>query len=94
MSEEVEVTLDEFGCLVIPEEVHSHLGISPGMTLVVEKGDKGSLRLKVQSKSPTLIDKRGIWVVRGGELTGNLAGGVTRCERDSRVTELLRRVAQ
>jgi AbrB family looped-hinge helix DNA binding protein len=36
MRQEIEVSLDEQGHLVIPKDVGEQLGLKPGMTLIVE----------------------------------------------------------
>jgi len=51
------------GRILIPAAVQSRLGLSPGMSLVVEEGDQGSVRLRVQSEPPVLVDKAGVLVV-------------------------------
>ena len=48
------------GRILIPAEVQSRLGLSPGMSLVVEEGDQGSVRLCVQSEPLVLADKVGV----------------------------------
>jgi hypothetical protein len=68
------------------------LGLSPGTTLIVEKGEKDEVRLRPQSESPELIEKEGVLVVRAEPL-GDLAN-ITRRERDRRVFDLSQRVAR
>jgi len=79
MKQVVEVSLDDLGHILIPTALQRRLGLSPGMTLVVETEEKDGVRLSVQSP-PVLVDKEGILVVRAkpmGDLTD-----VTRRERD------------
>jgi len=90
MSQEIQVAVDDKGRILIPEAVQSRLGLSPGMNLVVEKGDQGNVRLCVQSRPPVLVDKAGVLVVRAEPL-GDLTN-VIRHERDRRVFDLLQRV--
>lgn len=90
MGQVIEVSLDEQGRIVIPSSLKNRLELLPGVILVVEKGDKDEVYLRVQVKPPTLVDKQGVLVVRA-EPFGNLVN-ITRNERDRRVFELLQRV--
>jgi bifunctional DNA-binding transcriptional regulator/antitoxin component of YhaV-PrlF toxin-antitoxin module len=72
------------GRILIPAAVQSRLGLSPGMSLVVEEGDQGSMRLRVQSEPPVLVDKGGVLVVRAEPLSD--LTDVTRHERNRRVS--------
>jgi bifunctional DNA-binding transcriptional regulator/antitoxin component of YhaV-PrlF toxin-antitoxin module len=89
MSQVIKISLDDMGRILIPAAVQSRLGLSPGMSLVVEEGDQGSMRLRVQSEPPVLVDKGGVLVVRAEPLS-DLAD-VTRNERNRRVFDLLQR---
>jgi hypothetical protein len=60
------------------------------MTLVVEKGKQGGVRLRIQSKPTILVEKDGFLVARVTAFD-NLAN-VVRRERDRRVFDLLQRV--
>ena len=64
MNQTIEVSLDDQGRMVIPSPLQTDLGLSPGMTLVVEEGNKGELRLRVQTEPPLLVDKQGVLVVK------------------------------
>lgn len=92
MNRVIEVSLDDLGRILIPAELRGRLGLSPGMTLIVEKGEKDGVRLRPESESLELVEKEGVLVVRAEPL-GDL-GNVTRRERDRRVFDLLQRVAQ
>jgi bifunctional DNA-binding transcriptional regulator/antitoxin component of YhaV-PrlF toxin-antitoxin module len=92
MDQVIEVSLDNQGCIVIPPDLEERLGLTPGMTLVVEKGDKGQTCLRVQEESPTLIDKKGVLVVKV-KAVGDL-DGVVRHERDRRLSDLLQSAVQ
>ena len=59
------------------------------MMLIVEKGEGGGLRLRLQSPPPVLVDKGGILVVKA-ESTGDLSD-LTRRDRDRRLFTLLQR---
>ena len=89
MSQVVKISLDGMGRILIPAAVQSRLGLSPGMSLVVEKEDQGGVRLRIQSEPPVLVDKAGVLVVKA-EPISDLAN-VTRRERDRRVFDLLQR---
>jgi bifunctional DNA-binding transcriptional regulator/antitoxin component of YhaV-PrlF toxin-antitoxin module len=90
MSQVIKISLDGMGRILIPAAVQSRLGLSPGMSLVVEKEDQGGVRLRIQSEPPVLVDKAGVLVVKS-EPISDLAN-VTRRERDRRVFDLLQRV--
>ena len=89
MSQVFKISLDGMGRILIPAAVQSRLGLSPGMSLVVEKEDQGGVRLRIQSEPPVLVDKAGVLVVKA-EPISDLAN-VTRRERDRRVFDLLQR---
>jgi len=89
MNQVIEVSLDEVGHILIPAAIRNRLGLSPGMTLVVEKGTEGAVRLRIQSELPTLTNKGGVLVVQVkafSDLTN-----ITRHERDRRLFDLLQR---
>jgi hypothetical protein len=65
MSLVVEISLDEQGRLLFSEAVRSQLGRVPGMTFIVASEETGGVRLEPQPDPPTLVEKDGIWVVRG-----------------------------
>jgi AbrB family looped-hinge helix DNA binding protein len=83
------VSLDDQGRVLIPATITDRLGLSPGMTLVVEKTDTGDMRLRVESEPPVLVDKGGVLVAQV-ESFGDLTG-VARRERDRRVFDGNRR---
>jgi len=89
MSETVQISFSETGDLLIPVSIRERLHLSPGMTLVVEKGEQGGLRLRVRDEKPTLIKKDGVLVARV-QAVGNLSD-LARHERDRRVFDLLQR---
>jgi bifunctional DNA-binding transcriptional regulator/antitoxin component of YhaV-PrlF toxin-antitoxin module len=89
MSQVIKISLDDMGRILIPAAVQSRLGLSPGMSLVVEEGDQGSVRLRVQSEPPVLVEKAGVLVVRAEPLSD--LTDVTRHERNRRVFDLLQR---
>lgn len=86
---QIQLSLDELGRILIPAPVRDRLHLSPGMTLIVEKGDNGGLRLRIQLNPTTLVEKDGVLVARVRPVS-DLAN-VTRLERDRRVFSLLQR---
>ncbi len=91
MDQVIQISLDELGRILIPAPLRERLHLSPGMTLVVERGEQGGVRLLIQSKPTTLVEKDGVLVARVVSLS-NLAN-VTRHDRDRRVFDLLQRVS-
>ena len=89
MNQDIKVSVDDQGRILIPAPLRSRLGLSPGMTLVVEAGDQGDVRLRPEPESPMLVDKEGALVVRAEAL--NDLTDITRRERDRRVFDLLQR---
>lgn len=89
MAELIQLSLDDLGRILIPEALRTRLGFAPGMILIVEKDEKGGLRLRLQTPSPDLADKGGILVVKAAPI-GDL-NDLTRRERDGRVFNLLLR---
>jgi bifunctional DNA-binding transcriptional regulator/antitoxin component of YhaV-PrlF toxin-antitoxin module len=87
MNQVVKISLDDMGRILIPAAVQSRLGLSPGLSLVVEEGDQGGVRLCIQSEPPVLVDKAGVLVVRAEPLSD--LTDVTRHERNRRVFDLL-----
>jgi len=86
MSQVIQVSLDNRGHILIPAALRRRLGLSPGMTLIVEEVDNRSVCLRVQSEMPALVDKGGVLVVKV-EPRGDLTD-VVRQERDRRVSDL------
>lgn len=72
MNRTIEVSLDDAGRILIPAKLRNRLGLTPGMTLVVETGEKDSVRLRPQSERPTLVDKDGILAVKSDEWRARL----------------------
>ena len=89
MSETIRVLLDNQGRIVIPPAVRKRLGLSQGMTLVVEKGEKDELYLRVQTEFPKLIEKQGVLVVQV-EPSANLSN-ITQQEHRRRLFTLVQR---
>ena len=89
MSRVIKVSLDDLGRISIPAAVKRRLGLSPGMNLVVEEGDEDSVRLRVETNPPALVDKAGVLVVKA-EPIGDFTD-FTWHERDRRVSDLLQR---
>ena len=84
MNRIIQTSLDDQGRILVPADLRSRLGLSPGMTLVIEEGDDDAVCLRLQSDALELVDKGGVLVVRAQPL-GDLAN-VTRRQRDRRAT--------
>lgn len=91
MSRSIEISLDDSGRILIPAELQDDLGLAPGMTLIVEKGDNGGVRLRLQSQPSELVEKGGVLVVRAEPLAD--LNDITQRERKGRVSELIQRAA-
>jgi bifunctional DNA-binding transcriptional regulator/antitoxin component of YhaV-PrlF toxin-antitoxin module len=89
MGQTIEVSIDNHGGILLPQELKTRLGLLPGMTMVVEEDDEERVCLRVRTESPELVDKQGIIVVRA-ESSEDLTN-VTRRARDRRVSDLLHR---
>jgi bifunctional DNA-binding transcriptional regulator/antitoxin component of YhaV-PrlF toxin-antitoxin module len=90
MRQEIEVSLDEQGHLVIPKDVGEQLGLKLGMTLIVEQSGSDNVRLSPQSDAPTLIDEGGVWVVHGGVDWSDVdTVDLIRRDRDQRAAHLI-----
>ncbi|MEW6348080.1 MAG: hypothetical protein AB1646_03405 [Thermodesulfobacteriota bacterium] len=92
MSEHIEVSIDGQGCITIPPEMQGRLGLSPGMTLVVEAGEQREICLRVRKELPELVEKGGVLVVRA-DAVGDLTDVVGN-ERRRRGGELVERAGQ
>ena len=64
MGQTIEVSIDNQGGILLPQELKNRLGLSPGMTMLVEEDDQKRVFLRVRTESPELVDKQGIIVVR------------------------------
>ena len=88
MSEEIQTSLDSQGRIVIPTAIRNRLGLSKGMTLIVEEGENNEIYLSIQKESPVLVDKKGILVVKSkskSDLTN-----IVQQERDRRIFDLMK----
>lgn len=90
MSQLIQVSVDDFGRIFIPAPIRERLNLSPGMILIVEKGEGGGVQLRIESRPSVLTEKDGLLVARVTAL-GSLANAI-RNERDRRVFDLLQRV--
>ena len=90
MSETIQVIVDDQGRIIIPSTIREQLGLSQGMTLVVEEGGEDKLCLRIQEESPDLVDKQGVLVVKAEPLDD--LTHITQRERLRRASGLVRRV--
>jgi bifunctional DNA-binding transcriptional regulator/antitoxin component of YhaV-PrlF toxin-antitoxin module len=89
MGQTIEVSIDNHGGILLPQELKNRLGLLPGMTMVVEEDEEKRVCLRVRTELPELVDKQGIIVVRA-ESSEDLTN-VTRRARNRRVSDLLQR---
>jgi len=89
MGQTIEVSIDNLGGILLPQELKNRLGLLPGMTMVVEEDDEERVCLRVRTESPELVDKQGIMVIRA-DSSEDLTN-VTRRARDRRISDLLHR---
>lgn len=80
MREVHQLTLDPSGHILIPSAICARLGLTPGMTFVVEERDNKDLVLRLQEEPP-IVDKDGVLVVQS-QAVGDIADAV-RQERDA-----------
>ncbi|MEW6718154.1 MAG: AbrB/MazE/SpoVT family DNA-binding domain-containing protein [Chloroflexota bacterium] len=90
MNQLIQLSLDELGRIFIPAPLRQRLHLSPGMSLVVEKGEQGGVNLRILRQPPVLVEKDGILVARVVPISE--LSNITRRERDRRVFDLLQRV--
>ena len=90
MLKTVEVKVDESGNILIPSSLCDQLRLAPGMTLVVERGENGGLRLRAQPEAPALVQKEGVLVARTVPLED--LSDATERSRQQRLQQLLDRV--
>jgi len=89
MGQTIEVSIDNLGGILLPQELKNRLGLLPGMIMVVEEDDEERVCLRVRTESPELVDKQGIMVIRA-DSSEDLTN-VTRRARDRRISDLLHR---
>ena len=84
MSEAIQVSVDDDGRIVIPAALRDRLRLWPGMTLIVEPAEDGSVRL--QSPMPTPLACEGGVLVAQCEPLEDLTDIVAR-HREERIRE-------
>lgn len=89
MSQVIQLSLDDWGRILIPDALRQRLGLKSGMTLVVEDAEQGGVQLRVQEEAAALIEKDGLLVFTG-ELVGDVTNVVQQA-RERRAQELVRR---
>ena len=86
MSQTVEVVLDDQGRLVLPASVQRQLGLTPGMTLIVEQETADTTYLRVQPEQARLVDRQGILVVQSQPVADLTE--IVRQHREQRAADL------
>ena len=88
MTEIIQTSLDSQGRIVIPSAIRNRLGLSKGVTLIVEEEKDNEIRLRIQKGSPILVDKNGILVVKSE--SGSDLANVIQQERERRIFDLMK----
>jgi len=88
MSEEIQTSLDSQGRIAIPTAIGNRLGLSKGMTLIVEEDENNEIYLSIQKESPVLVDKKGILVVKS--MSKSDLTNIVQQERDRRIFDLMK----
>ncbi len=89
MSKQDEITIDQFGRIVIPKAIRSHLGLSPGTKLVLEERDNKEILLRLPIQKSPLVNKGGVLVVQSRAV--GKAEEVEKQERKRRISDLVRK---
>lgn len=76
----MEAVLDEFGRIVIPQQVRDDLGLSPGSVLRLEERNEEIVLRPVTERSPLVLED-GILVFTG-EVEGDLETALQRARND------------
>ena len=92
MNQVIQIALDERGTILIPASEREHLQLAPGMTLVVENGEEGSLRLMPQEEESTLVWENGILIARGELLED--ATDIVKRNREEYLARLMARIGE
>ena len=88
MDQTLEVTVDGRGRIRIPEALRRRLGLTAGMTLVVEETDDDGVILEPEKVHSGLVEENGILVFDARPL-GDLDGAL-ELEREKRDQALIR----
>jgi len=89
MSRAKETIVDDSGRVTIPEEIRSHLGLTPGSRLTIEEQDNEEITLRPLRDAPLLAEKDGVLVVQSRP-AGQLEGS-DREDRRARMSHLVER---
>ena len=64
VTERIQISMDQFGRVVLPKEIRNRLGVSPGTEFEVEDRES-SILLKPLRRKAKLVKKNGLLVVKG-----------------------------
>ncbi len=64
MVQRVEVEVDDRGRIGLPPALRDRLGLTPGMTLVVEQESAGGTYLRVREEPARVVIKQGVFVIQ------------------------------
>lgn len=79
----IQITIDRFGRVVIPQEVREQLGLRPGTKLEVAHETNDSIVLKVVAPKPYLKRINGVLVIAGtGKLDFDIVEAIKKGRED------------
>lgn len=81
----MEISIDQFGRIVIPKQVREHFSLKPGSQLELQESDD-SIILKPQYGEPNLVEKEGV-LVFSGKSVGDLENALEK-HRGDRLSEV------
>lgn len=87
--EPLQITIDHFGRVVIPQEVRHRLGLRPGTRLEVAHETGDSIVLKAVAPKPYLKRINGVLVIAGtGKLNFDIVKAIKK-DREDRIKHIL-----